>query len=61
MEKRLEMTVTMMVDDYATGLKVGDLLTELLENMGVLTEGVYAVHADYTVNGKDRDELLPYL
>lgn len=61
MEKRLVLNATMMVDDYETGLRVGDLLTEFLENMGVLTEGVYAAHADYTVNGKDREELLPYL
>lgn len=61
MEKRLELQLTLRVDDYQKGLEVGDLLTDLLENLSVLTEGVYACHVDYTVNGKDREELLPYL
>jgi len=61
MEKLLEMTVHMKVDNYKKGVEVGDLLTELLENLGVLTEGVYAVGVDYTVNGKDRNEAMLYV
>jgi hypothetical protein len=60
-EKRLELIVVMKVDDYAKGVEVGDLLTQLLENLGVLTEGVYDPHVDYTIDGKDRNEAVLYV
>lgn len=60
MEKRLNMTVTLTVDDYTRGIYVGDLLSEIIENLSCLTEGVYAVHTDYTLNGKTRDEAMEY-
>ena len=61
MEKQLVLNVTMKVTDYAKGVEVGDLLTELLENLGVLTEGVYAVGVDYTVDNKTREEAMLYV
>lgn len=61
MEKRLELYVVMKVDDYAKGIEVGDLLTSLLENLGVLTEGVYDPHVNYTIDGKDKSEASLYV
>lgn len=60
MEKRIEMHVVMTADDYSTAIRVGDLFCEMFEGLGVLTEGIYNLKVEYTVNGKDRGHALLY-
>jgi hypothetical protein len=60
MEKRVEMSVTLTVKDYSTAIKVGDLMCEMFEHLGVLSNEISALEVNYKVNGKDRGQVLLY-